>query len=256
MAFLSAIGRHVPGAILTCALLLSSEGQCRADTTISPSPEFAEIIEKVATNTANRLRRAIAIGPVVGAAGLGAQPGGADASLSFGLGVYLFSIPTILDPISLIKDQAKEKLKEEVKRQIATGKTPTQEEIDAMARRIFEDVKAEVLGEHPWQPRVVEEPSAGLVLEANRLLREGSWEVRFTPTIGLKKISLGPAFVGYLGDHKTLKIGPEVSVRLLPGEGPRSPVIEIFARADFPIFRRDEVSKDYGGGVRLLLDVL
>jgi hypothetical protein len=51
-------------------------------------------------------------------------------------------------------------------------------------------------------------------------------------------------------------LGPELDLRLLPGKGPRSPVVDLFLRADFAASDRDTRGDLLTGGVRILLDLI
>ena len=242
--------------LLVAAFLVgaSSAGEAQAQTI---PPELEETLKRVASENVRRLRRSIALGPLVGASGHYLDgPDRVDGGASVGLGVYLFDVPTTFALDKVVLDRAKAELKVELKRLADEGRTPTGAELEALVRRIYTQARDEILGKTPRADKALEDPRAGFVIEGQRMFRSDAWQLRFVPSLGLSAFSVGPSIALHLGDRSTLLVGGEVSVRVLPEDGPRSKVVEIFGRAEFPLGHRELVGAHYGAGVRLLFDVL
>jgi hypothetical protein len=218
---------------------------------------------EIVRGTVNRARRAVAFGPSVGALPLlataGADDTGFDVALTFGLGLYLFAIP-VVPSVELIQDvvraRVEAKLRERLQAALARGEKPTEEELAAWGREIYQGVKAEVLGRMNARARTVERPRLALDLEGQYLLGAGYWETRLTLGLGVKRLTIGPTAALRLWDATGFALGGEVACRLLPGRRPRSPVIDLFLRMDFEVADRAARGDEAALGLRLLLDLV
>ncbi len=91
-------------------------------------------------------------------------------------------------------------------------------------------------------------------IEATRLLQVGSWQTRGSVGMGLGKMTFGLTFGGEFGDNNLAFVGPEVTLQLLFGNA-RSPILDLFARADVPLGENNG-PVDITLGARFLFDVL
>jgi hypothetical protein len=249
----------VRGSLVASAVLLVALMSREASAQSIP-PEVEETLKRVASENLRRLRRGVAFGPHLGASGhYLAAPGQLDGGVSFGLGLYLFSIPTTFD-IGNIKDlvvgRAKREVAARVKQLTDEGRPPSGADLEALVRAVYKEALDEILGKNRREDRTLEQPRFGFVAEGQRLFRSEAWQIRLAPSLGISVLSVGPTLTLHTGARTTGLVGGELSVRLLPEDGPRSRVVEIFGRAEFPLGHKDTVGTHAGGGVRLLFDLL
>lgn len=213
----------------------------------------------------SRARRAVAIGPTVGAGfAYAPEPDESGVPISFGLGFRLFKVPVVPDPQmirELIQDRVKAKLKERAKQMILEGRPPpTDAELVQWAREFFEEVKAEVLGTLSTRAKTMEKPRLAIDLELARVIAtdQGAWLLRTGAGVGIWKLTIGPTLAWSFveGDGDGLFVGGELAVRFLPGKGPRSLVIDVFLRADFGVTENVDDVTFVGAGARALVDII
>ena len=214
-------------------------------------------IEKIARGTVRRARRAIAIGPTVGAWGAYApSPELSEQAVTFGLGLEVFKVP-VLPTLGNFKAILEERIKAKIKERITTNAVPPREELDRMAAEIFEEAKAEILGERDVRGKTFERPRFTIGLEANRLFEAEAWLARARIGIGISRVTLAAsAAVAFTDPDTTVFLGPELVVHALLSKSPRSPVIDVFVRGDFEVTDRETNSDHVTAGARFLLDVL
>lgn len=234
--------------------VLSSATEARAQ---ALPPGLEETLKQIASENLRRIRRSVAFGPHIGASGhYLTAPNQVDGGVSFGLGVYLFDVPTTFAVDKIVLDRAKRELAAQLKVLADEGRAPTGDDLKALARKIYQEARDEILGRNPRQDRTLESPRFGFVVEGQRLFRSEAWQARFAPSLGVSVLSLGPTLTLHVGDRTAGLVGVEISVRLMPDDGPRSKVIEVFGRGEFPLGHRDLVGSYLGSGVRLLFDVI
>jgi hypothetical protein len=213
-------------------------------------------VEKLATNTVSRVRRAVSFGPYAGVMPVIPGAGDSDAALSFGLSVSVFKVPIIPDSDTIkriVRERAQARLIKVVEAAARRGEKPTQEDLAELGREIIQQVLDEFLAERA--PKVWEKPRFHMHLEAARLFRSGSWQSRTTAAIGLWRVSLGPSLLLDFADGADVFLGPELSIKLLPWKGPRSPVVDLFLRVDFAL--TDDARENLTAfGARFALDLI
>jgi len=209
-------------------------------------------LEQIVNSTLTRARRAVALGPTVGAAAVIApSPGDGDGAISFGLEVNLFKVPVVPD-IGTIRELIQERFKARLKERLLHLQKPD----DTMVRQVYEDVKAEVLGELNVRPQTWENPQLSVGLEGAYLFRAESWQVRGIIGVGISKFTIGPTLTVFAAPGFTdFLLGGELGIHLLPTDSPRSPVIDVFIRAEFPT-AQDQDTTQIGIGARLQLDLI
>lgn len=223
---------------------------------LSEMAELAESIPlgKLGLNVADRLRRSIAIGPFVGAhATLGDSGEDGGLGVSFGVGLSTFDIPILPDGEEikrLLSDRFKTLFREKVKEALTHGKVTSDKlALRSIAKEVWKDVIDAYLNER--QHRMLETPSLRIHAEAVKLVQLEAWQVRGSIAKGLGNMSFGLTF-GF--DDSFAFVGPEVSVQLLFGKA-RSPILDLFARADIPLGEKNG-PVDISLGARFILDVL
>jgi len=227
--------------------------QVNAEGLIDQLAVNAPLIERVAKGTLKRARRAVSVGPTVGAFA-GYFPGAeeSDYALSFGIGVEVFKIPILPTP-ETIKTIAKDRAKARLKEKLATGGAF---DAQALAREIWDDVVKEVLGMENIAGKTMEKPRFTVGLEANRLLDSEVWMTRFRAGLGISKLTLAASSAVAFTDPKTsVYAGLELVAHFLTSKKPRASVVDVFFRADFEL-RNDADLNFYVLGVRYLLDAL
>jgi hypothetical protein len=218
-------------------------------------------LENIVKGTVNRARRSVAFGPTVGVGGVYATSAEEfDLPISFGLAFELFKV-NVLPDAALVKEmiieRTKVKLETRVKQMALEGKpAPTQAELEQMALEVFEETKAEILGEMSYRPKTFEKPRFFVNVESAYLPSAEAWEIRFTPAIGIGPISIGPTLAVALADETGVLLGGEAAVHFMPSKSPRSPVVDVYLRADFGVTDSTEEASSIGLGARFVLDLI
>lgn len=242
--------------------------EAQAQVGVDLGPIIEQVIQRVTSKqaqtfvrgTVRRARRAFAIGPTVGGWGAYApSPELGEQAVTFGLALEVFKIPVLPD-VTMIKELIVERLRVKLVAMIADrfrGVAPPQDELERMAIEIFEEVKAEVLGQLNTRPKLMERPRFSLSIEANRLFEAEAWLARMRLGIGIWRFTLaGSLAVGRPGDDTELFVGPELSTHFLLSKGVRTPVVSVFVRGDFEVTDREVNSDHVTVGARFLLDII
>jgi hypothetical protein len=213
---------------------------------------------EVARGVVRSIRRGIALGPTIGTFGAYApSPGELDAGLSFGLELALFrtSIPTP----DRIREIARQKAKQKLARIIAerfAGQQPDRAILEQLVREIAAQVKDEMLAGIGAKTRRIERPRLAIPLEASYLVGPADWLARLGIGVGVGPVTIGPTFSVRFGDDTVARLGGELVVRPMLTRSPRSPVLDLYLRADFELHARDQNDDQIVLGVRLLLDLI
>lgn len=227
------------------------------------APAFADTpsATQIVKGTFNRARRAVAVGPAVGLGlGYATSAGEMDTAVTFGLAFEYFKIPIVPTPEkirAIIEERVKAKVKEIAKQRLLEGKPlPGPEDLERIGREIFEEVKAEVLGELSVRPKVLEKPRLAFVVEGAYFTTSEAWQLRTTVGVGISKVTIGPTLAVHLGDANGVLVGGELALHLLPKKSPRSPVIDLFLRADLGVTDGTAEADQVTLGARFLLDII
>lgn len=226
------------------------------------SPTLASI----ARGTLRRGRRAISIGPSVGLwTGAFTAQDSFETALTVGVGVELFKVPVLPDMQTikaLVMERAKAKLRDHLVA-VVMGRKPDPIEVESMAKQIYDDVVAEILGLHNVRAKRLERPRLGVGFEMNRLFDAERWVPRFRAGVGVWKLTVGMSLSGAClggpcGDRLELYTGPEVIVHVLTSKEPRSSVIDAYLRVDLQATGRSEIDPydQVVLGARFLLDLI
>jgi hypothetical protein len=251
---------------VTMASSLGWEGTAAAqeqDDPLEPAHIENAVISTVtsmAKGSLQRARRAIAIGPTAGGAFTRFWEAKESAgSVTFGLSFYKFKVPIFPDS-ELVKDVLKKRLKvkllEVIKRRSLDGLPPlTKAEQENLVLEIMQEIKAEFLGESNMRARTFERPSFALTVEGDYNLTGSVMSVRTRIGMGVSRLLIGPTLALHFPSDVIFSAGGEMALLVVAGKGPRSPVFDVFLRAEFPINdARDAYS--FGVGVRVLVDII
>lgn len=216
--------------------------------------EYSAAVGDIALNTVDRVRRGVAIGPQVGGfVGVDLDGGALVDGVSFGVGLYRFDVPTVLELREWVIAAVKRRVKERVAATVAGGGA----EPDDLSQ-IIDEVAAEVQSELLAAPRrrTLERPVFGVVLEGAILTSAGGgFQTRLVVSKGVSRASVGLALgVQRAGGETRFLPGLELSVRLTPIGVRRTPVIELVARGDLTVGSGYPVALLAGG--RFTLDLL
>lgn len=222
-------------------------------------PEITAFAKKVALATVSRARRMVAVGPLVGAAPSYLVTSDSDQlqldfTSSFGLGLYLWAVPLLPSSqwiVDAVKDRVKERIKETI---LHGGPPPGRDDLEQLVQEVWAELKAQLL--EGARGRLAEKPIGKLVFEASYLARNGAWEARTTAGVGVKFITVGITFAGTFRDHKAASLGPELAFHLTLGKGPRSHVVDLFARVDIYVNNREYFGEQVALGARFMLDLI
>ena len=207
---------------------------------------------KIAKAMADRARRSIAIGPQVGYLGSVDDRGNGMQGISFGLALYSMRVSSVLDWQEILKDAVRSRVQDEIKRAIAEGRVPQHPK--ALAKRFLAEIEADLVG--PVHPKTLERPRFAIIAEGVWLLQPGGFQLRAGASYGIGPVSLG--LMGGMqraNEDSAPLVGPELSVHLTPIGKSRTPVIDLYTRADFT-FDDMRMSTHFVFGVRALADVL
>src|SRR5262245_23755024 len=217
----AALGAALGGVIFVLELALARDAFAQPSPWQSPSA-----FEPIVAGALQRARRAVSFGPMLGGAPVYApSPGSGDGALSFGLELNLFDVPVAPTPDALhemIVERTKARVTELVADRIQHGRPrPDRHELAELARKVFEDVKAEITAELAVQPKLLEKPRLSLAVEATRLFRSEAWQTRLVAGIGIKVVTIGPTLGAHFGAANDFFLGGEIAAHLTPGDGPR-----------------------------------
>lgn len=240
------------------ACTLASAAPASADVDPAEVAAKAELVLKTSARVSfaaiNRVRRSIAFGPHAGTyVGTSIVPTSQLVSgITFGIALYTFDIPTILDIDKLLKAQLEIAIRAEASRVLAEGGVP---DLEAIARTAYENIKDDIMGK--IRPKTLEKPKLGVILEGMAQLQPGNaMGARLSVTYGIGPMSLGlGAYVLRGGGNTAAYVGPDLSVRLTPWGKSWTPVIDLYARLDVGF---DEGERPYlfTVGGRMLLDLI
>lgn len=206
---------------------------------------------QIAKGGFDRFRRSIAIGPHVGGI-IGFDTDGNNANgFSAGFALYTFDIK-VFDIQRMVAEAIRERVKERVKEIIAGGGVAPAD-LGEIARQVAADVKAELLGQR-MSRKTIEKPQWKVLFEYLHFVDANG--ARAGVSKGVKNLSFGLGLGGLRGGGETIIIvGAEMSLHLTPIGRSRTPVVDLFLRADLPLKGPNSELILLGGG-RLLLDIL
>jgi hypothetical protein len=207
---------------------------------------------KIAKAMADRARRSIAFGPQVGYLGAVDTRGNGMQGISFGLSLYSLKVSSVLDIQDIVKDALRARVEDEIKRVTAAGGVPPNPK--ALAKRFLAEIQDDLIG--PVHPKTLEKPRFAIITEGVWLLAPGGFQLRAGASYGIGPVSLG--LMGGMqraNDDTAPLVGPELSVHLTPIGKSRTPVIDLYTRADFT-FEDMRTSTYFVFGLRALADVL
>lgn len=244
----------------------AGDGEIDLDALIAKAQAEAPSIESVARGAFRRARRSLSIGPTVGLwTGAILDPGDVDAALTIGVGFETFKVP-VLPSVATLQALIVERVKGEVKQRIfdsLRGRPIDPLELETLVKRVYEDVRDELLGLKNLRAKTFERPKLTVGFEANRLFGAERWLGRARVGMGVWKVTVAlSAAVGRVCRSATCDdgvkafVGPEIVLHALPSKEPRASVIDVFVRADFQANGRGVETYDQvvlGG--RYLLDV-
>lgn len=214
---------------------------------------------EVTAATGNRVRRSIAFGTHAGTYA-GTSFGARNqlvTGVTFGMALYQFDVPSILDLDKLLQAELEIVIKSEASRILAAGGIP---DLEAIARTAYANLKENIMGK--IRPRTLEKPKLGVIIEGIAQAQPGdvmggnAMGARASITYGVGPISLGLGGGFLRGDENTTAYaGPSLSLRLTPWGKSWTPVIDLYARGDVGF---DEGERHYlvTVGGRMLLDLI
>jgi hypothetical protein len=169
--------------------------------------------------------------------------------ISFGLGLYMFEVPTGLE----LKAVIKEKVKEELRLAIARGEVDGDALIHAIIEKVIRDVLDGAYGSQTFPV-----PALSILLEGQKSFGDADgFQARAVFGYGIfSKLSLGLSVAGSFPDGgvNNFQLGPELSFRVTPVGKARTPVFDLFARGEIGV--RSPQPGTVSVGLRVLLDVI
>lgn len=205
--------------------------------------------------TATRVRRQFVIGPQVGGfVGYDVDGGAMLHGVGFGLALYRFAVPTILDLRERVVAEIRARVKERVAAIVAGGGVEPAD-LTEIVREVAAEVKAELTGAPP--PRhTLERPLVGAVLEGAVFTSDGGgFQTRLVVSKGVSKASVGLSLaVQRTGGQTRFVPGLELDLRLTPLGVARTPVVELYLRGDVTVAEGTPLA--IVGGGRFALDLL
>lgn len=225
----------------------------RAD---APLPLIEGFLRDVIPGALRQTRRSIAIGPHVGFATVVDDDGNSDVGVTFGLALYTFKRPSLLDLKQRATEMIEQRVKARLAEAVAAGAPPPDVKslVEEEGHKVLEELADELGGLEEIRPKVLEKPSLKLVVEGAVL--GDAWLARVGVGKGVGPISLGVGG-GVLragGDTAPL-VGGELSLHLTPVGQLRTPVLDVYVRGDVGFFDAGKAGV-FTGGVRALVDLL
>lgn len=210
-----------------------------------------KVAKAIARAAVGRARRAIAIGPHIGGVGIiDAKDSVSGGGLSFGLGLYTFKVPTGL----ALEEVIKERVKEELRLAIARGEVDGDQLVHDIIEKVIRDFLEGAYGSQSFPS-----PALTIIVEGQKSFGDADgFGARAMVGYGISKVSLGLSMSGNFpaadGAKNQFLVGPEIGIRLTPIGKHRTPVFDVFARAEFGV--RSPNPAVVSIGARVLLDVL
>lgn len=208
-----------------------------------------KVAEALARAAIGRTRRAIAIGPHVGGVGvIDAKDAASGGGVSFGLGLYTFHVPTGLALREIVKDR----VKAELRAAIARGEVDGDQLVHDIIEKVIRDVLDGAYGSQSFPA-----PAFTVLVEGQKTFGDAdALGAHLLLGFGVSKLSLGLSIAGNFPDagKNQFLVGPELGIRLTPIGRMRTPVFDVFARAEFGV--RSPSPATVSVGARVLLDVL
>jgi hypothetical protein len=234
-----------------------------ADNDLSPAEVEAVVVHvtrSIVKGGVRRARRAIAIGPTVGGSFVDLpESGETSAAVSFGLSLYTFKVPILPDSDlvkEMIKTRFKAKLKEYLKRGVREGKLDiSKAEREMIVPQILAEIGREMVGFENLRAKTFERPRFALTLEGDYSLNGGFFSTRLRLGLGVSRLLIAPTLTTYFGDDILFIVGGEMALLALLGKGARSPIVDLFIRAEFPVHGATD-AYSFGGGLRVSLDII
>ncbi len=249
----------MPRILLTiiCSAILSSHAIAQEQQSIENTPEYQKLAKEITKRAIKRARRGIAVGPYAAIAPGLTFDGDIDFQASAGLALYKFDIPVTPSQkriLEIVKARMKDAMKQRVKKMIQQNKKPSKADMRKIADQVWADIKKELL--MVLQPKTFEKPSFAIRAEAGYSTASDAWEIRATGSIGIGPLFLSPGVALVFADSPAVYFPAEISVPIVLGKSVRTPVLDIFLRADFAANNRDENKDRAMLGARLLYDIL
>ncbi len=242
--------------VLTIAMVMAAPTSSRAGVgdVIDDAIHDVGSLRELTVGTTQRLRRGLAIGPQIGGfVGVDTSSGDLVHGVSFGVGLYAFKVPSVLDLQDRLVAEVRRRVKARMAELVMTGLT-SPADLKQVVRDIATEVKAELLG----RPRrhTLEPPRFGALLEGTVLTSSGGgFQTRLVVSKGIGKVSLGLALaVQHAASATRFVPGLEASLRLTPFGVARTPVFELYLRGDVVVDSAHPVAILVGG--RATLDLL
>ncbi len=240
------------GDDIATAASLGAEALIRAEAGLPP----------IARGAIHNVRRSIALGPRGGvAASYTPSAARGEAAFFVGLALEVFRgpiVPGAEELRALLVDGLRARIVAVARDLSARGGPPPDE---AALRRYAEeilaathsDVSSRMETPHRWFPP----PLFGVAADIAGRTGSKGLELRLTGGFGIGPVSVGPT-AAFRADQNepAVLLGAEVSGHLITSKGLRTPVIDLFLRADFAVRENSTTSHQGVVGLRLLLDLL
>ena len=197
----------------------AANGGAGAATPLIDLSAYEPFIRQFVEENVRRLRRSIAVGPRLSAAGLERTRPEAtyDAQLALGVAFYQLDVPYTFDVKDVIIERVKARLTSYLQQMADSGRTPSRDDVLSAGRNIVEQVADEISGRHTRQDRTFEKPTGTLSLEGGYQPHTKDGFVRLTKTWGFWHLHAGPTLSVPINRHPTAYLGLELGVPVVPG---------------------------------------
>lgn len=246
-------------SLLVAALLALASGPATADPSSHFETRAQALSLKIAKRALKRARRALVLGPQVGAAPSYSFDGDSGFRGSFGLSLLYFDIPVIPSAESLaaiLKHHAREQFVSELSALAAQGRGSTEEEKHALAEKVWKEIVDEFMLK--YHAKRFEKPRFAARTSVRRLSSQGvsAWELGFTLGIGIGPVYLSGGEAVQVNHGAGLNTEFELALPMTLSRSMRSPTIEFFLGASIANTKRDERPDRAMIGARIMLDII
>jgi hypothetical protein len=222
-------------------------------------PETMHFVAQVARRSLERFRRSATLGPTLSVAPAMTldDDHDTDFQIAGGLALLRYDVPPFPTPDqirSILFDGMKDAVVAQIRAAEERGQVLSSEEQQRIVMETWQAIKDELLLK--LRPRRFEKPQFEVMGEVAYLTSSEAWDVRALIGIGFSRVFIAAGASMQYDNDAVLVIPVELSVPVLLTDGLRSPVAQVFVRADFAITGGDDEVDRAFAGVRFALDVL
>jgi hypothetical protein len=219
------------------------------------SADTLRLAGEVAQRGFERFRRSVTLGPTLSIAPAMTldDERERDVQIAGGVALLRYRIPTVDRIQDILLSNVKTAVIAQLRAAADRGEVLSEADRRRIVLETWTGIKDELVSK--VQPRHLEKPQFALAGEVAYLTGDGAWDVRALVGIGIVRVFAAVGLALQYESDPRLLIPVELSLPVLLSDGLRSPVAQIFVRADFAVLGDHQLDRAFVG-VRFALDVL